>query len=76
MSTAISGEGNYIKIAISGVARLTIPKLKTVIRLDGSELRIDHDGEYATSMQFSDVTSPVAANIEALRVAIRNILNS
>ena len=76
MSTTIAGNGNYLEVTISGVVRLTVPKNKTVLRVEGSELKIDHDGKYSKDIQFSDVTSPATANIEALRVAVKNILNT
>lgn len=76
MSTIITGNGNYLQITTSGIVRLTVPKKDTVVRVHGNMIRIDHNGEYASEFNFTDISSPITANIEALRVAIKNILNT
>lgn len=46
------------------------------MRVDGDYLEIDHDGKYRWRALYSDVTTPSTASAEALRVAVKNILNA
>lgn len=74
MATTITDGTNYLIITRGGVKDITIPKNNTVLRVSGSNLKIEHNGQYSTTIAFSDVSSPSTANIEALRVAVKNIL--
>lgn len=73
-TTQISDATNYITVTVDGVVKWTIPKRDTDIELTGSTLLLRYSGHYVVKIEFSDVTSPSTANIEALRVAIKNIL--
>lgn len=76
MATTITGNGNYLEITEDGVVTVTVPKGMTVMRVDGDYLEIDHDGKYRWRALYSDVTTPSTASAEALRVAVKNILNA
>lgn len=72
----ITKSGNYLVINENGVNTLTIPTGKLTLRIDGNNLAMDHDGKFRTSLLYSDVTSPSAANAEALRVAVISLINT
>lgn len=74
MSTQIANTTHYITITINSVVRWTLPKRETVLEVDGNYLDFRNSGEYLESVLFTDVTSPVTANIEALRTAINAFL--
>lgn len=76
MSTTFTGDGNYLVISDNGIKRITLPKRKTVVRIDGSLIEVEHDGKYRYSALYSDVTSPASASVEALRASINTILNA
>lgn len=74
MSVQIADATNFITITIDGVVRGTLPKRKVALEIDGSNLVMRYEDVYVSEVAFADVTSPVAANIEALRTAVKNFL--
>lgn len=74
MSVQIADATNFITVTIDGVTRFTLPKRQVAIEIEGSNLILRHDWVYIGEIAFSDVTSPATANIEALRVAVKNFL--
>lgn len=73
-ATQIADATNYITITVDGVVKWTLPKRGTAIEINGNTMKLRYDGVYVVEFVFSDVTSPSTADIEALRVAIKNML--
>lgn len=73
-SVQVSDATNYITVTVDGVVKWTIPKRDTDIEIYGTKIRLRYSTKYVVEFQYSDVTSPGTANIEALRVAIKNML--
>lgn len=76
MTVQIADATNCITITIDSVVRWTLPKRQTVVEVRGNNLDFRNSGEYLEAIAYADVTSPVTANIEALRVAVKNFLIS
>lgn len=76
MSVQIADATNCITITIDGVVVWTLPKRGTVLEVDGTNLDFRNSGEYMETVAFADVTSPVTANVEALRTAVNAFLIS
>lgn len=74
MSVQIADATDFITITRDGVVRFTLPKRETVLEVDGNTLELRNSGYYVDSVLYSDVSSPVTANVEALRTAVNNFL--
>jgi hypothetical protein len=74
ISIQVTDATEFITVTIDSVVRWTIPKREQAIEIIGTVIRLRYAEKYVVSFQFSDVTSPATANIEALRVAINNML--
>lgn len=74
MSIQIASSGKFLTVTDTGTVRLTVHKRKTTIQIKGTQLHITHQGIYAYECEFSDVSSPATANIEALRVSVESFL--
>ena len=74
--TQIADATNYITITIGGLVKWTLPKRETVLDVNGNNLDFRNSGVYLESVDYSDVSSPVTADVEALRTAVNNFLIS
>ncbi len=76
MSVQIADATDFITITIDGIVYWTLPKRQTVLEVSGTALDFRNSGVYLESVEYADVTSPVTANVEALRTAVNNFLIS
>ena len=76
MSIQIAGASQFLTITEGGVVRLTVNTRNTTLQIKGTSLPVTHQGSYAYECAFADVTVPNEANIEDLRGAVTDIINT